>query len=203
MNKSPSRFAFVRTATAVVVTCLIWFGTIGVGLSDICIVDESECMRSETLYSNNRIAVPMPDGSKTMLFCDVGEFVMVSPPNTGRYWQGTFDAFRASIEELFAFDDSGEEGDVGDLGALFGALFGDGDDDEGETSVRVTLAGKETILGYEADHYVVETGTEGNWQVYEELWMSSALFEEIAAEAAQCVDMILEVQGELMPAMAT
>lgn len=203
MYKSFSRVRFFPAAAAVLVACLVLFGVADVGWADLRIVEKSEDGQTETLYSNNKIVVPMPDGSKTMLFCDIGELVMVSPSRTGRYWQGSFDDFRTSIEQLFATDDEEEDVGLGDLGALFGALFGGEEDDEGETAVRITQAGKATILGYEADHYVVETGSDGNWRVYEELWMSPVLFDELAAEAPKCIDMILEVQGELMPGFAT
>src|SRR5690625_1146444 len=89
-----------------------------------------------------------------------------------------------------------------ELGALFGSLFGDADDAE-EMLVRVSQAGDETIAGHAAEHYVVETGNENDWRVYEELWIAPGLLADLMAEVGACVDTMFEFQGDLMPTAST
>lgn len=196
--------ALGRTIAIVAVVGLLLFGATGVGLADMRIVEESEGVRTETLFKNNRIASPMPDGSKAVYFCDVGEIMMVSPSNVQRYWRGSLDDLQNAFDSLFAGEGGGESaGDMESLGALLGSLFGAADDDGEETLVRVAKAGEETIAGYAAEHYVVETGSEGNWRVYEEIWVAPGLLSELTTEIGACIDVMVQLQGELLPSMST
>lgn len=196
--------AFGRTIATVAVVGLLLIGATGVGLADMRIVEESEGVRTETLFKNNRIASPMPDGSKAVYFCDVGEIMMVSPSNAKRYWRGTLEELQGAFDSLFAGEDGGEgAGDMESLGALLGSLFGAADDDGEETLVRVSKAGEETIAGYATEHYVVETGSEGNWRVYEEMWIAPDLLAELTTEIGACIEVMMELQGQLLPSMST
>lgn len=197
------RFAWGRAMAAFMVAALLVVGSSGLAAADMRIVSESEGIRSETLFTTDRIAGSMGDGSKMLYFCERDEIAVISPANVGRYWQGTFQDIQATFAELFAFDaaEEGTEGEMGELealGALFGSLFGDEDGEE-ETLVRVSLAGEETIAGYAAEHYVVETGSGDNWRVHEELWIAPELLGQMRSEVGRCVDMLLQLQDELLP----
>lgn len=189
---------------------LLWMGATGVGLADLRIVEESEGVRSEMLYKNNRIAATNPAGFNTLLFCDVQEFVLMSQLDQ-RYWQGHFSEVQAAVEAIFSPEgmgalfglDDDEAGDI-DFGQLFGSLFGAGGQDSAEPlQVRVTRVGEDTIAGYDAEHYVVETGRGGQWDVFEEMWISPALFAEVRREVGACMSMMMEVQSELLSGFGT
>lgn len=199
------RSFFSKFVAVVVAVGLMWLGATGVGLADLRIVDESEGVRTETLFKNNRIAVTNPAGFNTMLYCDVQEIVLMSPLDQ-RYWQGSVSEVQAAVEAMFSPEGMGAlfgldddvAGDV-DFGQLFGALFGAGGQDSAEPlQVRVSRVGEDTIAGYAAEHYVVETGRGGEWDVFEEVWISPALFAEVNREVGACMSMMMEVQSELL-----
>src|SRR5690625_3354791 len=99
-------FRGLRIIVMVLMAGLLWFGAVDIGWADMRIVEETVGVRTETFYANNRIAMPMPDGSKTMFLCDVGEFVVVGSPRVGRYWQGTLEEVQASVAQLFGVDEA-------------------------------------------------------------------------------------------------
>lgn len=189
--------ARVKHYVVALVVCLVWLGLTAVGFADLKIVTETDGAPSETLYKSNRIAAPMGDGSNMILYCDVGEVAIVSSPDVQRYWRGTFGEIRTAFEQLFSEAMAGaDDEDMPDLGALFGALFGGGDDEE--ILVRISPDGGDTVAGYRADRYVVETGRDGDWRVHEEVWISSDLLREVTGEVGACVEIMFDLQAELL-----
>lgn len=204
--------AFRRAAAVVVAVALLWLGTTGLSFADLRIVHDTEGIRSETLFKGNRIAVLNPEGMDTLFYCDVQEIVMIAPYGGGRYWQGTLDELMAGFEALFSPEALGGFGDLfgdmdlgddemaalGELGDVFGALFGGGGDKSEPLRVRVSKVGDETVAGYAAEHYVVEAGRGGTWDVQEEVWIAPALLAELTRESGRCVALMMDVQNDLL-----
>src|SRR5690625_2061995 len=186
MRTNLSRYIVILAAL-----CVIWAGATWTGFADLRIVEQLDGERTETLFKGNRMASPMEDGTKTVLFCETGELTMISSSQLGRYWQGNITTFQEELDDLLGAS-ADAFGEMGDLGALFGELFGGGSQVE-ETLVKVTKVGEETIAGYAAEHYIVETGNGNNWRVYEEIWIASDLLKEISAEGAACVDLMFDL----------
>lgn len=206
MSKNLSRRIVVLAAL-----CIIWAAATWTGYADLRIVEHTDGERMETLYKGNRIAAQLDVGLSTVFMCETGEFIMMSSSRGGRYWQGDIAAYQEELNELYQesadllsglgdFSDFGDFGDLGDMGALFGELFGGGNQAAEEIHVKVTKVGEDTVAGYAAEHYIVETGSGNDWRVYEEIWVSTALFDEIAAEVGACVDFMLEISEELSAA---
>ncbi len=207
------RNGLIRKFLAVAVGIgLFWLGVTDVGSADFRIVEESEGVRIETLVKNNRIASINPDGFNTLLFCDAQEVVLLSAFSQ-RYWRGSLTELQAAFETMFSPEGLGALFDVGaaeddfpsgfDLGELFGALFGAANQrPAGEVQVRVSRVGEETVAGYAAEHYVVETGRGGTWNVYEEVWISPDLLAEVRREAGSCVSVMMDLQHELLAGLA-
>lgn len=193
------RNGFGRRIVAAAVVCLLWLGVTGSGFADIRIVSESEEGRTETLFKQNRIAAPAADGANMLLFCDTGEITLISSTDVRRYWRGTVDEMKAEFDGFLGEATGGQDG-MPDLGSLLGGLFGA--PAAGEIQVRVSKVGDETIAGYAAEHYRVETGSNNEWQTYEETWIAADLMKEVTAEVGACVDIMLEIVGQ-MPALAT
>lgn len=140
---------------------------------------------------------------------------MISSSRSGRYWQGNIATYQDELEQEFNdllqatsdvfadfgdFGAFGDLGDLGDVGALLGELFGGGSPDD-EIRVRVTKAGEDTVAGYSAERYTVETSRGDDWRVFEEIWISSDLLKEVAAEASACVDIMSDVSSEISSAI--
>lgn len=207
-----------RGVAVALTVALLWLGVTGLGFADLRIVHETEGVRSETLFKGDRIAVLNPDGFDTLFYCDVQEIVMVSPYGGGRYWQGSLDELLETFEAMFSpegfgglagmFDDAEDMDDdelaaLGELGDLFGALFGGGGDKSEPLQVRITKSGEDTVAGYAAEHYVVETGRGGTWDLYEEVWISPALMADLNREVGRCVSVMMDVQSSLVGTVST
>lgn len=180
-----------RYMLAVVVMGLIWVATAMPGFADLTIVETEDGERSVSLYKNNRLAMPLEDGMDSIFRCSTGELIVISHHgSSGRYWVGSYDVFIESFQGLT--EDmgglTGGFGDMGGMGDLFGALFGGQAEDMTQLQVRVSKAGEDTIAGYQAEHYVVETRTTGDWRKREEIWVSAGLLQEVASEAAACIE---------------
>lgn len=185
---------FNRRFILVVLVCTVWFGVTSPGLADLRIVTVTEGERTELLFKENRIGMPAMDAGSMFLQCDTGELTMLSPAAGGRYWQGHISEFQSLFDNLFG-DLTGDQG-MPDLSGAFGALFGSAAP-AAEVGVRVTKVGDETVAGYAAEHYRVETGSGNQWRVYEEIWVSRDLMRLVEAEVGTCVAMMTELTGAL------
>lgn len=177
---------FRQSMAVLVIMGLVWAGAAFSGLANIRIVEDSGGVKSESLYKGNRVATVTGDGENSIIMCSTEEVIVMSS-ETKRYWRGEMsvftDTFAGISEELSGL--GGDMGGMGDLGALFGGMFG-GQQQPDEILVRVTKVGEETVAGYAADKYVVETGSANNWRVYEELSISIKLMDELKSEVGDC-----------------
>lgn len=193
----PGRGKGWRPWLVAVVAGLLWFGMAWTASADMRIVTDENGVRTELLLKKDRIASSMAGGERVLLACDTGELTIVSPRGGGRYWQGTAEDFQKSLSEMFQSVLGGAEG-MPDLSGILGDLFGK-QQDAGEIQVRVVKAGEDTVAGYRAEHYRVETGDGTGWQVHEEMWISRDLLREVRGEVGDCI-MLLSEMGHQMAA---
>lgn len=208
---------YIATMVAVFTILLAVTGT---GFADLRIVENVNGERLQTLYKGNRIASQIDIDVRSVLFCERQELAIISSRQGGRYWLGNVSEFEeelagwvsATTELLSDLDfgdlglgdwDFGEFGDFDfgdlggfDLGGLFGELFAS-EPEPVEILVRVSKVGEETILGYAAEHYVVEVGSSGDWRVYEEVWVSNDLMQTVIAESPACMDFFSDIMSDI------
>lgn len=182
------KVVFDRRLVLAVVACVVWLGVTSPGWADVRIVSESEGERTELLLRGNRIAAPAMGVGRFLLNCETGELTIVSSEGGGRYWSGTADEFQRVFDQMFSGFTGGMQG-MPDMGGALGGLFG-GPQRTDEVRVRVTKVGEETIAGFRSEHYRVETGSGGQWKVYEEIWVSSDLLQLVKSEVGGCIDLM-------------
>lgn len=210
-----------RLVVVIAAVCAIWLGATGVGLADLRIVETSEGGRTETLFKRNRVTTNMDDDHRIILFCERKELLIISSSQGGRYWHGSFDTYEAELQNLFSVsaeffssfdleafkeleDMEGIEEIDGfeDLTAILGELFSPNKSRQSEEiSVSITKIGEETVAGYPAEHYVIVTGMGDQQRVFEELWVSETLLDEVKAEAAGCEEFMADVSDEFVGPM--
>lgn len=173
--------------------------------ADLRIVWGGELNESEVLLKRGRMAV-LPtenvdpeEADYIYIDCDGQELTFA---RAGRYWQGTVAEFSAELDDMFgdlmsqAFDEDMPE----ELKQMLAQMFG-GTGSAADVDVRVIRQGEESVQGFTAAAYRVETGTDGVWKVFEELWMSSDLQRQVRAEVGSCSRIWFEVYGSLMASL--
>lgn len=168
---------------------LLIAGLSATSFADLRIVQEADDERTEVLVKDGRIMWYLTDEDWMMMDCARQEITFVSPP---RYWQGPVeeftDALKAQRDEIFQ-----EMSGAPDLGGLFGIPSGS---QAATTQVRVTRVGDETIAGYRATQYRVETGDGSQWKTYEDLWVSRDLMRELEGEIGRCTHAMMNLAQE-------
>lgn len=173
--------------------------------ADLRIVWTGEIYESELLLKRNRMAVWPTENAEgeeqEFIFIDCSARELIFARN-GRYWQGSVEEFSAEVHRMFGeiavpeFDEDMPE----ELKQLMSALFAQrGSPDE--VDVRVVRQGDETVNGFAAASYRVETGMNGVWKVFEHLWMSRDVHRQVQAEVGSCALIWFEVYGDLMSAI--
>lgn len=162
---------------AVVGTLVIWGLMSGSAMADVHIRTVQSVLGVEgaqdVLVKQSRTRVIMPDGSGQIFFCATGELVVLTPPEDGRYWQGSLEEYATLIQEtidqafaqvppeaaaFFSFDQTGQTGTA---------------------DVRITRVGGDSIAGYAATEYLIEYNDGSGWQTYQNIWLSEELMGEI------------------------
>lgn len=195
MNSLKSMKSRVQTGKqrlfVVMVVALLVAGLSSVGFADLRIVVDNDSDTEEIFFKNGWLRSTTGDGQWMIIDCSSSELTVV---DAGRYWQGSITDFTgattAATEELFT-------GEGADMMALLGQLFGGSGDSE-PVGVRLTRVGTDTIAGFEATEYHVETGTGSQWQTYENIWMSTSLMELINREVGQCFHLMLDFEQTMI-----
>lgn len=170
-----------RISAVVLAAAMLLLGAAGVVSADMRIVEVAEGQRTETYVKDNRVLVVTPLTVTTMLQCTTREMTIVSPVSR-TYWQGSFEELQAEMEAMVAA-----------FMEAFGGLAAAGGFEDEPVDVRVTRVGSDNVAGYAAYHYLVETGRDGSWEVFEEIWVSPDLLDEFSREAADCAELIREM----------
>lgn len=197
MNIRRCRVLRVFLATLIILATATWTGR-----ADLRIVEELRSIaggvvqsaQREFFITQDRGGMIREDGVRTYYYCDTGEVTLVFPPELGLYWQGTLDEFREEAEKLLGVVNAllAELQAMPELKQLFGTMSPQ--PERSEVGVRVRKLGSGTIAGYTAERYVVETGSGDTWQVYEDVWVSRELFEQIAAIGGECASQTYDLE---------
>lgn len=199
----------VLVATIVMLTAL---GVTAVALADLRITTESETVipgmptlpgmdfgdgdEQQIFMKNNRIVLLDEEGTRFVVDCAAGEFAMVADSHNA-YWQGTVAAF---VDELgAAFDMMGGAGDGEANWAE--EMFGSGRDAYA-VGVRTVRVGEEKVAGYDAVHYRVEYEQDGEWHLFDNVWLSPSLLRQVEIEVGSCLNTVFVEMQQLLVAMA-
>lgn len=168
---------------------LLIAGLSSTGFADLRIVQKADEERTEVLVKDGRIMWHLTSEDWMMIDCAREQVTFVSPP---RYWQGPVEeltaALKAQRDELFQ-----EMSGAPDLRELLGIPSGS---QTASTQVRVTRVGDETIAGYRATQYRIETGDGSQWKTYEDLWVSRDLMRDIEGEVGRCTHVMMNLAQE-------
>lgn len=175
------------------VVALLLFGVSPVSFADVRIVMDSEGELDELLVKAGRVRSELGNEQWMLIDCASDQLTIVG---SGRYWQGSLSDFTAATVALAQEALSEVSADV-DVMGLLGQLFG-GSAEPDSLEVRVTRLGTETIAGYAATEYHIETGSGANWKTYENVWVSTALLELLQGEVGQCVHLLIDFQESMM-----
>lgn len=164
--------------------------------ADLRIVHESDDGRTAVLVKGNRIVWDLSPQDWIMIDCVREEVTLVQP---SRYWQGSIVEIKALFAELRSILSESMAHGLGAEGSL-GSVPGSR---KSETiQVRVTRLEDETIAGYRATQYRVETGDGSHWKTFEDIWFFRDLLREIESEIGRCSAVLMDLTQEfanLMP----
>src|SRR5690606_5739263 len=86
----------------VIATLVVWSLASGPAAADLRVRTVESFMGEEStgdlLLKQSRVRVLLPDGSGQIFYCAADEFVVLTPPEDGRYWQGSIEEFQRSEE---------------------------------------------------------------------------------------------------------
>lgn len=183
-----------------------WFGQVDwvhdggvmlvVGLStatfaDLRITTESDDERTELLIKDGRIVSWVDKSNWVMVNCAMDEVTFVSQ---GRYWTGPIGELKATLEAQIA--ELSQPTDDTPGANFLGALFG-GNKQSDKTEVRVSRVGEETVAGYPATQYRVETRKGSTWSTHELVSVSRDLLREMEAEIGGCTRVMMDFSQQM------
>lgn len=172
-------------------------GVSATGFADLRIVTEYDDELSELLVKNGRIVSRSDPQEWFMIDCVRDEITYV---RGHRYWQGPTSEFAAPLEAQFEeIFQAAEDVDAAEEAAPIRGLFGDllGSQKPETVQVRVTELGEETVAGYPAIQYRVETGDGSQWKTHEIISISSRLLWELEAEIGDCTRRLSDFSNQL------
>lgn len=173
------------------VALLLIAGVSVTSFADLRIITESDDERFEMLVKDGRIMSRGDLSAWLILDCALEEVTYVY---FSHYWQGPIAEFAAALDAEFAKLVQGDA-DVAEVPEFLGALFSSST--SGTTQVRVTPLGEETVAGYGATQYRVETGDGSQWKTHELVSISSDLLREIEAEIGDCTFVMMDLSQQL------
>lgn len=140
--------------------------------------------------------MPAGDGTVMMVNCATEQVTIL---DERQYWEGSVAELSAALEEAIKEALEPVQATPG-LPSFLGGLFGSSAK-PAAIEVRVTQVGSATVAGYQATQHRVETRQGSNWKTYEDVWVSSALMQEVKAEVGNCVSVITDL-GQQLTALA-
>lgn len=172
-------------------------GASGTSFADLRIVSEYDTDLSEVLVKGRRIVSRSSPGEWFMIDCRREELTYVFH---NYYWQGSVSEFAAGLEQelgslLNVEEDIGSEEVPAEVLAFLGGLLGPST--AGDVQVRVTEIGNDTVAGYKATQYRVETGDGTKWKTHEIISISGDLLREIEAEVGNCAHLMVDVAQQM------
>lgn len=175
------------------ITAVLLVAGLSVGsFADLRIVTEGDDERSELLIKGDRVVSRTDAANWMMVDCKLNEVTFVAD---GRYWTGPIvelkKAFDDQIKELSQVAEEAPSA----LGFLGGLLSGSTKSES--TQVRVTRLADETVAGYGATQYRVETGSDSKWTTFEIVSVSSALLQEVKSEIGDCMSVMIDFSHQM------
>lgn len=152
--------------------------------------DDGDADIQDFFIKDGRVLIPSPEGEQLLFHCEIGEFALLTRDRS-HYWQGTVAEFLAEFQATLDMivDEPWDWADT---------MFGSGRE-QFAVPVRAVRVGTESLDGYDTVHYRVEFEQDGNWRLYEELWLAPALLQEIEAEIGPCFnDLVQEGQTAMV-----
>lgn len=181
---------------SVLTVLLLVIGVSGTSFADLRIVSETDDERSVVLAKNGLIVSRSDPNEWFMVDCALEEVTFV---HYSRYWQGPIAELGAAldreIEKILVGDDSGE-GEAAEIAGFLAALLGS--DTSGTKQVRVTQIGDDSVAGYKATQYRVETGDGSQWKTYELVSISQDLLRELQAEVGDCTRVMMDLTQQIL-----
>lgn len=184
-----------RFVAAIALLLVIGFST--AAFADVRVVVQSDGVEQHMLFKAGVARTDIAELGWILLNCGEDQLTIIG---RNRYWEGPagelFDAVFGMTGQ--AFDELDEDVDVA---GLLGALFGSSEE-ANAPEVKISEVGTETIAGFAATQYRIETGSQSSWETYQDLWLSPGLNDIVQAEGMDCLHLMLdfdEAMAELTP----
>lgn len=186
------RIDWVKSLGGALIALLLVAGVSVTSFADLRIISKSDDEQSEVLVKDGRIISRTDPNTWFMIDCSLEEVTYVYH---SRYWRGPIAELGAALEEQLAQVLNSSEADKPEVPAFLGALFGS--QSSGKTQVRVTQLEDETVAGYRATQYRVETGDGSKWKTHELVSVSKDLLREIEAEVGDCTHVMMDFAQQM------
>lgn len=164
--------------------------------ADLRIVSAEDGQRTEILLKGSRVLSPVTDDGWMMIDCTTEQVTIVAER---QYWQGSVtELSRALDESIQGLLEPAEAAPA--VPSFLSGLFGSSAK-PAEIEVKVTQIGNATVAGYQATHHRVETRQGSDWKTYEDVWVSSALLQDVKTEVGECMSIATDL-GQQMASLA-